>query len=132
MPFLIGSAAVLTLGMILLYMTREFWTVVVSGIVMMAGYLALTAVGNAMVRDATPKGKAGMFQGIRMIFYVLIPMVTGPYIGAAVIRGSGQTYTELGVVKQVPTPAIFLTAALLMGLLIVPIFFMLRREKRGK
>ena len=132
LPFLIGSAAVLTLGMILMYMTREFWTVVVSGIVMMAGYLALTAVGNAMVRDATPKGKAGMFQGIRMIFYVLIPMVTGPYIGAAVIRGSGQTYTELGVVKQVPTPAIFLTAALLMGLLIVPIFFMLRREKRGK
>lgn len=132
LPFLIGSAGVLTVGMLLMYVTREFWTVVISGIVMMAGYLALTAVGNAMVRDATPKNKAGMFQGIRMIFYVLIPMVTGPYIGAAVIGSRGQTYTDLGVVKQVPTPSIFLAAAICMGLLVIPVFFMVRRARRGK
>ncbi len=130
MPFFIGAAAVLTLGLLLMYVTRAFWAVVAAGIVMMSGYLAVTAAGNAIVRDATPTGKAGMFQGIRMIFYVLIPMVTGPYIGAAVIAGSGQTYTELGVVKQVPTPSIFLTAAACMLVLIVPVFFILRRNNR--
>lgn len=130
-PFFIGSAIVLTAGMLLMYGMRDFWPVVIAGIVMMAGYLALTAVGNAMVRDATPKDKAGMFQGIRMIFYVLIPMVTGPYIGAAVIANSGQTYTELGMVKQVPTPAIFLAAAICMLSLAVPLFFIIRRNKRN-
>ena len=35
-------------------------------------------------------------------------MVTGPYIGAAVIRGTGMTYEDLGTVKQVPTAEIFL------------------------
>ncbi len=132
MPFFIGSAIVLAVGLLLMYVMRDFWLVVIAGIVMMSGYLAVTAAGNAIVRDATPKGKAGMFQGIRMIFYVLIPMVTGPYIGAAVIRGSGQTYTELGVVKQVPTPEIFLAAAICMLLLAVPVFFILRRNKHGK
>ena len=131
LPFFIGSAGVLTVGLLLMYVMKDFWPVVIAGIVMMSGYLALTAVGNAIVRDATPKDKAGMFQGIRMIFYVLIPMVTGPYIGAAVIANSGQTYTELGVVKQVPTPAIFLTAAICMLALAVPLFFMIRRNKRN-
>ena len=131
LPFFIGSSIVLTVGLVLMYGMRDFWPVVIAGIVMMSGYLALTAVGNAIVRDATPKDKAGMFQGIRMIFYVLIPMVTGPYIGAAVIANSGQTYTELGVVKQVPTPAIFLTAAICMLALTVPLFFMIRRNKRN-
>ena len=131
-PFFIGSAVVLTVGMLLMYVVREFWAVVAAGIVMMAGYLVLTAVGNAMVRDATPKDKAGMFQGIRMIFYVLIPMVTGPYIGSAVIANSGQTYNDLGVVKQVPTPAIFLTAAICMLALVIPLYFIIRRNKNGK
>ena len=131
LPFFIGAAGVLTVGLLLMYVMKDFWLVVIAGSVRMSGYLALTAVGNAIVRDATPKDKAGMFQGIRMIFYVLIPMVTGPYIGAAVIANSGQTYTELGVVKQVPTPAIFLTAAICMLALAVPLFFMIRRNKRN-
>ncbi len=132
MPFFIGSAVVLAVGLLLMYVMRDFWLVVIAGIVMMSGYLAVTAAGNAIVRDATPKGKAGMFQGIRMIFYVLIPMVTGPYIGAAVIANSGQTYTDLGQVKQVPTPEIFLAAAICMLLLAVPVFFIIRRNKHGK
>ncbi len=131
-PFFIGSAVVLAVGLVLMYVMREFWLVVMAGIVMMSGYLTVTAAGNAIVRDATPKGKAGMFQGIRMIFYVLVPMVTGPYIGAAVIANSGQTYTDLGQVKQVPTPEIFLAAAICMLLLAVPVFFILRRKTHGK
>ena len=48
---------------------------------------------------------------VGMIFGVLVPMIVGPFLGAAVIRGGAGTYEELGVVKNVPTPAIFLTAA---------------------
>jgi hypothetical protein len=35
------------------------------------------------------------------------------------------------VIKQVPTPAIFLTAAICMLALAVPLFFMIRRNKRN-
>ena len=72
----------------------------------------------------------GHFQGIRMIFGVLLPMILGPAIGAAVIRGSDSTYVELGVVKTVPTPAIFLAAAVVL-LLTVP-FVLLLRGQTGK
>jgi len=46
----------------------------------------------------------------------------------AVIRNTGRTYTELGVVRQVPTPHIFLAAAAVLLLLAVPVHF-LRKEQ---
>ena len=88
--------------------------VMVAGTVMMSGYMMLTAALSANIRDWTPEDQAGHFQGIRMIFAVLLPMVIGPAIGAAVIRGSDSTYVDLGQVKTVPTPGIFLAAALVL------------------
>ena len=61
---------------------------------------------------------------------MLLPMVIGPYIGAAVIRKGGETYTELGVTKTVPTPAVFLAAALALLLVLIPVFALNREEKR--
>ena len=81
-----------------------------------------------VIRDLTPEGKAGHFQGIRMIFGVLLPMILGPALGAAVIRNSDSTYVELGVVKTVPTPGIFLAAAVVL-LLLVPFVLALRKQE---
>ena len=50
----------------------------------------------------------------------MVPMVVGPFIGAAVIASNNETYTDLGVTRVVPTPAIFLAAALVLLLAVVP------------
>ena len=63
------------------------------------------------------------------IFQVLLPMVTGPYIGVAVIKNTGMTYEDLGTVKQVPTAEIFLAAAVVLLLLVGPVALLKRREK---
>lgn len=88
---------------------------------LLSGNMLVTAALNGLARDYTPRDKAGHFQGIRMLFAVLLPMVTGPYLGAAVIRGSGAVYEELGVMKQVPTPAIFLASAAVLVFVAVPV-----------
>ena len=49
-------------------------------------------------------------------------------LGAAVIRNSDSTYVELGVVKTVPTPGIFLAAAVVL-LLLVPFVLALRKQE---
>ena len=67
---------------------------------MMSGNLILTAIINGSIRNYTPQDKAGLFQGIRMIFMVMLPMIIGPIIGALVIKNSGNTYVDLGVVKK--------------------------------
>jgi len=118
------------LGLIGMFLVRNFAAVIAAGCVMMSGYMLVTAVLSGAVRDYTPEGKVGHFQGIRMIFAVLLPMVIGPFIGSAVIRSSPQTYVELGEVRSVPTPGIFLAAAAVL-LLILPPVLALRKLERG-
>ena len=124
------AGAVMCAGLIGMYFARGFVPVAVAGTVMMGGYMLVTAALSATIRDYTPAEKAGHFQGIRMIFAVALPMVIGPAVGAAVIAGSAGTYEELGVVKNVPTPGIFLAAALMLLLAGVPVLMLKRRAKQ--
>ena len=122
------ALAVMFAGLVLMYFARSIGFVIAAGIVMMSGYMLVTAIFNAIIRDYTPQGRAGGFQGIRMIFAVLLPMVIGPFIGSAVIRGGAGTYEELGVVKSVPTPAIFLAAAIVLLAVIIPVLLLKKKE----
>lgn len=115
-------------GLVLMYFARGQWFVLAAGIVMLGGGMVISACCNGLIRDYTPAGKAGLFQGIRIVFQVLLPMVTGPYIGAAVIQGTGMTYEDLGTVKQVPTAEIFLAAAAALVLLAIPAALLKRKE----
>lgn len=124
------AAGVMLLGLILMYFARSAGFVIASGIVMMAGYMLVTATLSAVIRDGTPPEEVGLFQGVRMIFAVLVPMIVGPFIGAAVIRNSGATYVELGVVKNVPMPAIFLAAAVVLLCTAVPVIILKRRSRK--
>ena len=88
----------------------------------------MTTIISGVIRAQTPAGKHGPFQGLRLIFGVLLPMILGPAIGAAVIRGSDSTYVDLGVVKTVPTPSIFLAAAVVLLLILPPVLALRKKE----
>ena len=126
--FALPAGLLMLLGLLAMYFARGMAFVMAAGSVMMSGYMLLTAALTAQIRTLTPPDKAGHFQGIRMIFGVMLPMIIGPAIGAAVIRGNAQTYVELGQVKTVPTPGIFLAAGAVLLLLIVPVTLLRRKE----
>ena len=128
--FVFPAALIMLLGLLGMYFVRKPAGVMVAGTVMMGGYMMVSAALSANIRDWTPEGKVGHFQGIRMIFAVMLPMIIGPAIGAAVIRGSNSTYVELGQVKTVPTPGIYLAAGAVLLLSELPILLLRRREKQ--
>ena len=119
-------------GLVMMFFARTVITIILSGIVMMSGNLLLTAIINGSIRNYTPLDKAGLFQGIRMIFAVMLPMIIGPVIGALVIKNSGNTYVDLGVVKEVPTPAIWLASAVVAVLILIPFYFLSKEDKKQK
>ena len=127
--FTAPAASVMLIGLIGMFFVRSGIGVTLAGIVMMSGYMMMSATLGANIRDYTPEGKVGHFQGIRMIFAVLLPMIIGPSIGAAVIKGSNSTYMELGQLKTVPTPGIYLAAAVILLLVAVPVLVLKKREK---
>ncbi len=85
-----------------------------SGFVMISGYIYISALSGAIVRDYTPSTDTGKLQGIRMIFFVLIPMLLGPMIGNAINSAKNIPLTDGGADTMttlfIPAPEIFLAA----------------------
>ena len=108
--------------------------VIISCTLLMAGYLVSTAVLGAKVRDYTPANQAGLFQGVRMIFVVMIPMVTGPYIGLAAtsLRPGVPYIDDYGQEVATPSSFIFLFTAIVLVLALIPIILLIRKEKKDE
>ncbi len=126
---------VLTLmaGFIVLYLVRGKALVFVGSLLMMIGYLASTAVFGAYLRDKTPVGKAGMFQGLRIVFQVLIPGIVGPFIGAQVLKNAETMVGGDGTVSFVPNANIFLAAlvaSLFVWIALAVIFRLTKKEAK--
>ena len=115
------AAAILVAGLVGMFFARGMGPVMVAGTVMMAGFMLTTAAISGLVRDYTPLDRVGNVQGLRMIFAIMVPMVVGPFVGAAVIAGAAENYVDLGVMKSVPTPWIFLAAAVIAVFTIIPV-----------
>ncbi len=92
------------------------------------GYVVLQIQLNASVRDYIPEDKVGLFQGIRMIFFVLIPMIVGPALGDIAIRSSNFTIIEYGEPKEVPSTSMFFYAAIVALFIFVPLFLLTKKE----
>lgn len=107
---------------------------IIGGIVLMSGYLISTAVLGAKVRDYTPSNEVGLFQGVRMIFTVLIPMIIGPMVIAEIIcRLGGNPYkNEYGVTVYPPNKWLFFATGVIFALAIIPVIIMIRKERRIK
>lgn len=130
LTFTIPACIIMLAGLVAMYFVRSFVPVIIAGTVMMSGYMLVTAAVNAVVRDYTPSDSVGHFQGVRMIFAVLLPMIIGPFIGSAVIKSGGETYIDLGQVKTVPTPDIFLAAAVALVPVIIPVIILKVKARR--
>ena len=100
----------LAAGYILLFFFRSTALVFVGSLLMMCGYLSGMAVFGAKIRDLTPIGKSGMFQGVRIFSQVLVPGVIGPFIGKTVLANAEKIVNNDGTESFVPNANIFLAA----------------------
>ena len=125
---LVPAAVLFVIGLFTLTFAKNLRSMVICACIMAVGYAVLMILLNAAVRDFTPENKAGLFQGIRMIFNVLIPMVSGPVLGNLAAANSGVTYTdEYNVVKDAPTSNMFLYAAIVAVFVFIPLAVVMKK-----
>ena len=125
----IPGVILLIVGLFILATGTSLYTILIGIAPTLIGYLVLTIQLNAAIRDFTPPEKAGLFQGIRMIFVVLLPMVIGPAIGDIACRNAGATYTnEYGVETIVPDATMFVYSAIIAVLVFIPLLIL---KKKG-
>ena len=111
------SLAWLAVGYIVLFAFRSTIPVFIGSLLMMCGYLSGMAVFGAKIRDLTPVGKSGQFQGVRIFSQVLVPGVIGPYIGVLVLSDAKKIVNNDGTESFIPNQNIFLAALAAIALL---------------
>ena len=127
--FVFPAAAVMLAGLVGMFFVRGSVGVMIAGTVMMSGYMMMTSALGANIRDWTPALQGRAFPGHTHDICSAAADGDRPAIGAAVIKNGASTYVELGQVKTVPTPGIYLAAAAVLLLTFVPILVLRRKEQ---
>ncbi|MBE6976527.1 MAG: MFS transporter [Ruminococcaceae bacterium] len=118
-------------GYVVLFFVRNTALVFAGSLLLLCGFIGTGAIIGALIRDCTPKNKAGMFQGLRIVGQVLIPGVVGPAIGAAVLKNADTVTNTDGTTSFIPNENIFLAAfiaAIAAWLILIPLLKLLKKK----
>ena len=91
------------------------------------GYVLIMQTGMIWVRGLFPEESKGQFEGIRVLFFVLIPMLIGTLIGNVIIENteqpSGILPDNYGHIPDIPQENLFLYASIMVLVALVPLYF---------
>ena len=125
------SLAWLIAGYLLLWFFRATALVFVGSLLMMCGYLAGMAVFGARIRDLTPEGQAGQFQGVRIFSQVLVPGLIGPWIGKTVLANAEVIVNNDGTESFIPNQHIFIAALVVAIFLALALALTMKKKKQS-
>ena len=98
------------------------------GVLWQAFYVAISIASVTWLKDFPQEESWGRFLGMRMVFWVALPMLIGPVIGSALIRRFGIPATLNGESGYIPGPVIFRVEALISLFALIPLFFLKDQE----
>jgi MFS family permease len=124
--------AMLAGGYAFLYFTRTTAPVFIGSLLMMSGYLTGMSIFGAMIRDNIPEGRAGQFQGVRIIGQVFVPGLIGPAIGARVLRDAEMITNSDGTQSFLPDAGIWSAAAAVLAVLVIALVLTMRGRGGAK
>ncbi len=96
------------------------------------GYIAFLQTTKVWAKQLYPENSKGQFEGIWIIFFVLIPMIGGSLLGEHVVRLSGETFMDAasGQMSYVPNGNIFLFGMIPVLLSVIPAVLAGRMRKK--
>ncbi len=96
-----------------------------------AGYVLVVQSLTMWVKQLYPEENRGQFEGVRVLFFTLIPMFIGTLLGNAVIKnGAGSVVNEYGITENIPTESIYTWAAVLVLFAFIPLALAARYYKK--
>ena len=93
------------------------------------GYILFLQTITVWSKRLYPEDARGSFEGIRIVFYVLIPMIVAPLISNPIIKKSGEFTDEYGFKEYLPTNTLFLAGVIIVLITLIPLFFANKEHK---
>ncbi len=129
-PMIAIAIVLSSLGGVLLSLVRTLPLLALSGLVWQAFSVAGSIASVAWLKDLLPRQSRGKFLGIRMIFWIAIPMVVGPAIGSGLIQSYGIPTVTNGQAGFIPAPIIFQVGSLVSLLGLIPLALLKERKEK--
>ncbi|MEL7625530.1 MAG: MFS transporter [Anaerolineaceae bacterium] len=117
------SIILTSLGCFLFSLDGSIPILALTGLLWQAANMSAGIVANSWIKELLPEDSHGRFLGVRMIFYVLLPMLIGPRIGSSLITAYGIPTVLEGKPGFLPVGMIFQVGALLGLLALIPLLF---------
>ena len=112
-----------SIGGVLLSLVNTLPLLALAGLIWQAFSTAAGIASVAWLKDLLPEQNRGKFLGIRMIFWIAIPMVIGPWLGSTLIQNFGIPTTINGEAGFIPVPIIFQAGSVIALLSVIPLAF---------
>ncbi len=134
-PFYIPCIIIVSISLLVIYLMKfmpqstYLPLLLTGGSIMLGATLTINTGLMSAFQDYLPKGYEGRFQGVRMCFIVLLPMIIGPLVSLALgintLSASGDTS---GLTK--PPFEFFLAASIISVFALVPVIFVVKDADR--
>jgi MFS family permease len=124
------AIVVSSVGCFLFGQFRSIPLLAFAGVLWQAFSVAISIASVAWLKGLLPEQSRGRFLGMRMIFWVALPMLIGPAIGSTLIRRFGIPATLNGESGFIPVPVIFAVGAFISLFALIPWLF-LKNQKRS-
>ncbi len=98
------------------------------------GYIAILQTTKVWSKQLYPPQSRGQFEGIWILFFVLIPMVGGSLLGEAVVKTSGETFINetSGLTEYIPNGNVFFAGAAFVLISAIPFLLTLKYFRNKK
>lgn len=93
------------------------------------GYVLIFQTLTAWMKNLFPEGARGQFEGVKIIFFVLIPMIISPMISNFIINNYGVKMVIEGEEGMVPNETLMLAAGVFILLTFIPLVPAAKRMK---
>ena len=114
--------------------SKLFHPVLFAGILIVGiGYISFLQTTKIWAKQLYPEDSRGQFEGIWILFFVLIPMIGGSLLGQLAVKRSGETFVDAvsGQTQYIPNGSIFLYGLIAILLAVIPLLWT-RKYRKGE
>lgn len=127
---LVFSILMSALGCLMFSQVRTLLLLSLAGFVWQAFYVGVSIASVAWLKNLLPENTQGRFLGLRMVFWIMIPMILGPWIAVWTMGNQSLSAVAVQSGQFVPEPKIFIVGAFISALAIIPLFFLRGKQRQ--
>ena len=130
MKMIVASVIFSVIGLFVIGFAGGTIALLLPGIILAGiGYVLIMQTTTAWMKNLYPEGNFGQFEGVRIIFNGMIPMVLGPSTANLIIKAFGNPVVINGNEGMAPSNVLFFVAGVLSVLTLIPTYFASKQKK---